>query len=107
MLALWDAASSASDDPPPALAKVTSSPTRRAGRSGGTNRAHEDEDAEHGAAERVVERQAVAQPVRHGEHPRADHERRCSRQPVVPCSVEQVALSKGPFGKVDGTPAQT
>ena len=30
-----------------------------------------DEDAEHRATERVVERQAVAQPVRHGEHPLA------------------------------------
>ena len=33
------------------------------------NRANEH--AEHGAAERVVEREAVAQPVRHGEHPLA------------------------------------
>src|SRR5207247_11201620 len=30
-----------------------------------------DEYAQHGAAERVVEREAVAQPVRHGEHPLA------------------------------------
>ena len=35
-----------------------------------------NEHAEHGAAERVVERQAVAQPVRHGEHPLAHRDER-------------------------------
>ncbi len=35
-----------------------------------------DEHAEHGAAQRVVERQAVAQPVRHGEDPLAHGDER-------------------------------
>ncbi len=46
---------------------------------------HADEHAEHGAAEDVVERQAVAEPVRHGKHPLADRDERQHRLDEVCC----------------------